>query len=133
MRRYGSKLTEKVTGLIKALEGEQMGRKYKDNYNEFYHSKEWQAVRQHVLQRDNYLCQVCKRAGRITPATTVHHIKAVRVDYSKRLDPNNLETICKACHNAEHNERTKSLHDKQTKLKAEKNSDIFTFKANPEL
>ena len=110
-----------------------MGRKYTDNYNAFYHSKEWQAVRRRVLQRDNYLCQVCKRAGRITPATTVHHIKAVRVDYSKRLDPNNLETICKACHNAEHNERTKSLHDKQTKLKAEKNSDIFTFKANPEL
>ncbi len=110
-----------------------MGRKYKDNYNAFYHSKEWQAVRRQVLQRDNYLCQVCKRAGRITPAATVHHIKAVRVDYSKRLDPNNLETICKACHNAEHNERTKSLHDKQTKIKAEKNNDIFTFKANPEL
>ncbi|MCD7134037.1 HNH endonuclease [Limosilactobacillus rudii] len=85
-----------------------------------------------MLQRDNYLCQVCKRAGRITPATTVHHIKAVRVDYGKRLDPNNLETICKACHNAEHNERAKSLHDKQEKIKSARRSDVFVFNANPE-
>ena len=63
MRRYGSKLTEKVTGLIKALEGEQMGRKYKDNYNEFYHSKEWQAVRQQVLQRDNYYVRYASERG----------------------------------------------------------------------
>ncbi|MCM1532785.1 MAG: HNH endonuclease [Ruminococcus flavefaciens] len=86
-----------------------------------------------MLERDDYLCQVCKRAGRVTPATTVHHIKAVRTDYSKRLDPNNLETICKACHNQEHNERAQSLHDKQTKLKAERRKDIFVFGANPEL
>lgn len=108
-------------------------RRYKSNYDRFYHSTEWQAVRRQVLERDHYLCQVCKRARRITPATTVHHIIPVRVDYSKRLDPSNLETICKACHNAEHNERTQSLHDKRVKLKTEKRHDVFVFKANPEL
>lgn len=107
-------------------------KRYGNSYDSFYHSKEWQAVRLQVLDRDCYLCQVCKRAGRITPAATVHHIVPVRVDWSKRLDPANLETICRACHNAEHSERAKSLHDKQRKLKAEKRSDVFTFKANPE-
>ena len=107
-------------------------KRYSKNYDSFYHSPEWQAVRLQVLDRDNYLCQVCKRAGRVTPATTVHHIIPVRVDYSKRLDPANLETICKACHNTEHNERAMPLRDKQRKLKAEKRSDVFTFKANPE-
>lgn len=107
-------------------------KRYSKTYDKFYHSPEWQAVRQQVLDRDCYLCQVCKRAGRVTPATTVHHIVPVRVDYSKRLDPANLETICKACHNAEHTERAKSLHDKQVKLKAERRPDVFEFKANPE-
>lgn len=113
--------------------GAGVGRKrYGKTFNKFYHSSEWQAVRRQVLDRDHYLCQVCKRAGRITPATTVHHITPVRVDYSKRLDPANLETICKACHNAEHSERAKSLHDKQTKLKSEKRRDVVIFRANPE-
>lgn len=115
------------------LGGETVSNKrYSKSYDSFYHSPEWQAVRRQVLDRDHYLCQVCKRAGRVTPATTVHHITPVRVDYSKRLDPANLETICKACHNAEHNERAMSLHDKQRKLKAKKRMDVFTFKANPE-
>lgn len=108
-------------------------RRYKKSYDKFYHSLEWQAVRQQVLDRDHYLCQVCKRAGRITPATTVHHIVPVRADYSRRLDPSNLETICKACHNAEHNERGKSLHAKKVKLKAEKRKDVFVFNPNPEI
>lgn len=107
-------------------------KRYRKSYDSFYHSREWQAVRRQVLDRDNYLCQVCKRAGRITPATTVHHIVPVRADWTRRLDPANLETICKTCHNAEHNERAKSLHDKQTKLKAERRSDVYQFKANPE-
>lgn len=108
-------------------------RRYKTNYNSFYHSTEWQAVRRQVLQRDNYLCQVCKRAGRITPATTVHHITPLRVDYSKRLDPANLETICNACHNKEHNERAQSLATKKRKLKAQKSDGVAVFKANPEI
>lgn len=107
-------------------------KRYNGNYNTFYHSREWQAVRLQVLDRDHYLCQVCKRAGRITPAATVHHIVPVRVDWSKRLDPANLETICRACHNAEHTERAKSLHDKRAKLKTEKRRDVVIFKANPE-
>lgn len=107
-------------------------RRYKVKYDSFYHSKEWQVVRRQVLDRDHYLCQVCKRAGRITPASTVHHITPVRVDYSKRLDPANLETICPACHNAEHRERAQSLKDKRGKIKAARRNDVFTFSANPE-
>lgn len=108
-------------------------RRYKVKYDSFYHSKEWQAVRRQVLDRDHYLCQVCKRAGRITPAGTVHHITPLRVDYSKRLDPANLETICPACHNAEHRERAQSLKKKKGKIKIEKQKDMYEFKQNPEI
>lgn len=108
-------------------------RRYTNSYDSFYHSSEWQAVRQQVLERDHYICQVCKRAGRITPATTVHHIVPLRMDYSRRLDLSNLETICKACHNAEHRERTQSLKKKKTKIKIEKDKNVIEFKANPEV
>lgn len=66
---------------------------------EFYHSKEWQRVRQAALMRDNYLCQHCLRNNRITPANIVHHIVEVKKDWSKRLDLNNLVSLCNSCHN----------------------------------
>ena len=108
-------------------------KRYQNSNSKFYHSKEWQAVRTQVLERDSYLCQVCKRAGRITPASTVHHIKAVRVDPSKRLDASNLETICRSCHNREHTERAQSLRKKQTKIKATRRRDMVKFSSNPEM
>lgn len=110
-----------------------MKRKYNYYYNDFYKSKAWKAVRLQVLKRDSFLCQKCKRAGRVTPASTVHHIISIRVDYSKRLDPKNLEVICAACHNAEHNERAFDKQKKIKKLKEKNKKDIFIFKENPEV
>lgn len=110
-----------------------MTRRYKKDNTAFYHSPEWKAVRLEVLERDAYQCQTCKRAGRLTIATTVHHIVPVRVDPSRKLDPCNLEAICKTCHNKEHTERAKSLHDKRVALKAQKSKHTAVFKSNPEI
>jgi 5-methylcytosine-specific restriction enzyme A len=66
---------------------------------EFYHSKEWQRVRQAALMRDNYLCQDCLKEKRITPADVVDHIVPVKVDWSKRLSLDNLQSLCHRCHN----------------------------------
>ena len=68
----------------------------------FYRSKEWLATRQAVLVRDHGLCQECLRQGRITKADTVHHIVELREDWSRRLDPANLISLCSACHNVVH-------------------------------
>jgi len=65
----------------------------------FYYSKEWQRVRELVLQRDNYLCVRCRQAGIIKPAEMVHHIVPLKIDYTKRLEIDNLESLCEACHN----------------------------------
>jgi 5-methylcytosine-specific restriction endonuclease McrA len=48
------------------------------------------------MQRDCWICQVCKREGRITPATECDHIKPKAEGGSD--DPVNLQAICKACH-----------------------------------
>lgn len=68
----------------------------------FYHSLEWQALRLRALERDAYLCQPCLREKRITRADTVHHIVPIKQDFSRRLDPSNVESVCRACHNRLH-------------------------------
>lgn len=79
--------------------------KYKRNQTaqSFYNSYEWQKVRRARLEMDNYLCQSCLRQGIVTKADVVHHIIELLVDWSKRLDINNLESVCHSCHNREHN------------------------------
>ena len=92
--------------------------KYKDYDRErsdqqevsFYNSKPWKDVRAAVLQRDFYLCQQCKRQGITTFGNIVHHIVELKDDWSLRLDMNNLETVCSACHNQEHTKTKKGLN-----------------------
>ena len=66
---------------------------------DFYHSKEWQRVRQAALTRDKHLCKHCLRNNRITPADMVHHIIEIKRDWSRRLDLDNLISLCNSCHN----------------------------------
>lgn len=79
------------------------------NYNKqtkpFYKSAAWQKCRAFVLIRDNYLCQPCLLRKKLTPANTVHHIKPLEEAPDLALDPDNLESICPACHNKEHPEK----------------------------
>ena len=72
---------------------------------EFYESRRWKRLRLAVLRRDKYICQNCKRYGRTRPAEEVHHIKHLE-DYPElAMDPENLISLCKACHNAMHPEK----------------------------
>ena len=107
-------------------------RRYKTNFNWFYHSKEWEKLRTQALERDNYLCQECKKKGIITPASTVHHIKPLRLDDSRALQLSNLETVCGACHNKLHRERSQSLKKKNANIKNKKSKNIMVFGPNPE-
>lgn len=90
----------------KRLEQRHYDRHHRDQKSAaFYRSPEWLAVREAVLVRDHGLCQRCLWEGRITPADTVHHIVELREDWSRRLDPANLVSLCQACHNAVHGRR----------------------------
>lgn len=68
-------------------------------YRDFYHSKEWERVRQRALVRDKGLCQHCIKENKITMADMVHHIIPIKDDWSKRLDLDNLVSLCHTCHN----------------------------------
>ncbi|WP_069649649.1 HNH endonuclease [Caloranaerobacter ferrireducens] len=75
-------------------------------YTEFYHSKEWEKTRRLVLSRDKGLCQHCLKENKIVFADVVHHIVELKQDWSKRLELDNLISLCHECHNKIHSKDT---------------------------
>ena len=73
----------------------------------FYRSSAWRNVRGYVFIRDQMLCQDCLKQGIYTPAAEVHHIIELTPenihDEDITLNPDNLVSLCKACHHARHN------------------------------
>ena len=67
--------------------------------NKFRWSRKWSSKREDIKERDNYLCKVCKTEGRYNyDDLEVHHIVPLEEDYDKRLDDDNLITLCVAHH-----------------------------------
>lgn len=63
---------------------------------------DWRRLREWVLVR-RPLCEHCQREGQLTVATEVDHIKGFlradgSLDHKLRLDPQNLQALCKPCH-----------------------------------
>lgn len=73
--------------------------------NKFYHSKEWAACRTSYIN-EHPLCERCLKQGLIVPAEIVHH--KIHLTEENVKDPaiafgkDNLESVCKTCHNQEH-------------------------------
>lgn len=111
---------------------------YPDEVIAFYHTSAWRHTRALALTRDKHLCQVCLKQGILTKANTVHHIVPIRkmengknkksIGWDKRLDLNNLEAICAACHNREHPEKGYSNRTKEKKELKDKLKKTNVFK-----
>jgi len=57
-------------------------------------------AREFCFQRDGYTCRICgNRGGRLN----AHHVWPFQRFRDRIYDPNNLVTLCKACHDAFHN------------------------------
>lgn len=70
-----------------------------------YRSPRWRRKEKYIKRRDGYICQWCKRYGRIREAEVVHHIKPVE-DYPElAYIDDNLVSICNECHNKAHPEK----------------------------
>ena len=72
--------------------------------DKFRWTKAWQKKREEIKQRDLYLCQICIRELYNTGNKynmnnlSVHHNIPIGEDYDKRLDNNNLLTVCSIHH-----------------------------------
>ena len=56
----------------------------------------WRKARAYQL-RTEPLCRHCATIGRVEPATEVDHVVPIRRG-GARLDPANLQALCKRCH-----------------------------------
>ena len=81
-------------------------------YLAFYRSKEWKVTSRSKLQQAGYKCQA-KLQGCQGLAVEVHHIKPIQTDegWELRLDWDNLEPVCTACHNGRHQRYKKKKDD----------------------
>lgn len=75
----------------------------------FYKTTAWKNKRKNILKRDKYLCRECKRYGKYTDATTIHHAIPLSEDQSLHLDSWNLISLCGKCHEKMHDRYTDIL------------------------
>ena len=62
-------------------------------------SRAWEGIRRAALDRDNWRCRECGRAG----AMQVHHVISVYLGGSDEFS--NLVSLCRGCHAAKHQRR----------------------------
>lgn len=67
--------------------------------NRFRKTNAWKEKSVEIRQRDNFLCQVCLKENIFNyQDLQVHHIIPLEQDYDKRLDNDNLITLCSKHH-----------------------------------
>lgn len=64
-----------------------------------YNTKAWHRLRWHQLQAEP-LCRLCAQLGSTTAATVVDHIVPHKGDHGLFHDPDNLQSLCKTCHDS---------------------------------
>lgn len=99
---------------------EYLAKKYNKEYNKrrdpkyltFYRSKAWKMTSRAKLQDCGYKCEA-KLEGCQRIACEVHHIKPIQTQegWELRLEWDNLEALCTACHNGRHPDKRKRKAD----------------------
>ena len=81
----------------------------KEFAREFYSGKAWQDCRNEYMKKAHYLCEECLKQGIYKPAVYVHHIieiDPVTIEKPEiALNFDNLEAVCRACHDKIHDNR----------------------------
>jgi 5-methylcytosine-specific restriction endonuclease McrA len=64
------------------------------------YDRDWERLRAFHLAGSPFCVYCQERDGVLKVANVVDHIKKFRDDWSLRLDPNNLQSLCKRCHDS---------------------------------
>jgi len=76
-------------------------------YKHLYDRKEWFRLRHRQLSKQP-LCAMCAKLGKVTPAKIVDHVKPHRGDEALFVDEDNLQSLCKRCHDGAKQQLEKS-------------------------
>lgn len=88
-----------------------MSRMPEPPWKRWYKTARWQALRLAVFLRDLYTCRKCGGIESDTSLLVCDHIRPHRGDVLLFWDENNLQTLCKRCHDRfKQAEEQASLH-----------------------
>ena len=68
--------------------------RYERHSKRVLRSRQWQALRWEILERDGFACVQCGARGRLE----VDHIHPVRTHPELSFERDNLQSLCPACH-----------------------------------
>jgi 5-methylcytosine-specific restriction protein A len=63
----------------------------------FYSEKPWKDMRAYILNRDK-TCKICSTEEHPVMSEEIDHIEDISERPDLRLDPSNLQGLCKSCH-----------------------------------
>ena len=95
----------------------------------FYSSKTWQDCRNEYMGRVHHLCENCLRQGIYKPAEIVHH--KIELDPINIENPeialcfDNLEAVCRDCHNEYHDNHGRWAGVNAARRKAKRDSERY--------
>lgn len=101
----------------------------KEYAKSFYKGKTWQKISKLYMTSQNYICERCGSVGEIC-----HHKKYITPqninDLNITLNIDNLECLCKNCHNKEHiSKRSRVIFDNKGNIeKVKECSQLFEYK-----
>lgn len=76
-------------------------------FTHLYKTAYWQSLRRQQLLCEP-LCRFCKQLGQLVRATVVDHVIAHKGDEELFSDPENLQSLCKPCHDGHKQRQEKS-------------------------
>lgn len=76
--------------------------KERQTKNSKIYDKDWVKLRKAHLISSPFCVPCSQDFGKLTEASSVHHIVYVRDDDKRRLDPTNCMSICRSCHSRLH-------------------------------
>lgn len=82
-------------------------------YRAFYKTRAWRKLSRKILG-NNPICVSCYEKGVIRPAQIADHRIELKDDWYRRLDENNIQAMCYACHNRKtREEKAKRKNDSE--------------------
>lgn len=73
-------------------------------YQRFYKTTAWRKLSHNYLLA-NPLCEWCLKNGIMRKADIVDHIEPIRDNWDRRLDKDNLRSLCNSCHWKRHHNK----------------------------